>query len=206
MLQLPILLGADFELVIKIVLVLLFVVGPAILKLFGGSTNQADRTPPPQTNRPPQRPRPQQSGNDLESEIAEFLQRAGGDKRTEAPLPEARPVYSSERDMVKAEIVAPLPPISAHDELPSHFGETPEEALPSHGQNYTDAVETYLQAAQEPPREPEAYDYDLGGMDDEGNQLKTSDTAAELAAMFRNPSDMRKVIVLNEIMTRPQRW
>lgn len=206
MLQLPILLGADLELIIKIVLVLLFVVGPAILKFFGGSTNQADRTPPPKQSRPPQRPRPQQSGNDLESEITEFLQRAGGDKRAEAPLPEAQPYYASERDMVKAEVVAPLPPITAHDELPSHLVETPEDALPSHGENVTDAVEAYLQAAQEPPREPEAYDYDLGGMDDEGNKLNTADTAAELAAMFRNPSDMRKVVVLNEIMNRPQRW
>ncbi|MCC9606497.1 hypothetical protein LOC68_17560 [Blastopirellula sp. JC732] len=205
--QLPILIAADIDTIIRIAIVLLFVIGPAILKLFGGKTTQADRTPPPNKPQAPQRPRPQQAGNDLESEIAQFLQQAGrGDNRSQPPIQEAPPSYASEEAMVRAEMVAPLPPITAHDQLPSQHVKTEQEELPSHGEHYTDSVEAYLRAAQEGPKEPEAYDYDLGGMDDEGNELKTTSAAAELAAMFRNPSDIRKVIVLNEIMNRPNRF
>ncbi|TWT38668.1 hypothetical protein [Blastopirellula retiformator] len=205
--QLPILFAADIDTIIRIVIVLLFVIGPAILKLFGGKTKQQDHTPAPQKPRAPQRPRPQQAGNDLESEIAQFLQQAGGNKPgQQRPYQDAPPQYASDREMVQAEVVAPLPSLSAHDELPSHHIKTEQEELPSEGEGYTDAVEAYLQAVQEDPREPEAYDYDLGGMDDEGHELKSSDTAAELAAMFRSPSDIRKVIVLNEIMNRPNRF
>ncbi|MFI4874387.1 MAG: hypothetical protein ACIALR_03585 [Blastopirellula sp. JB062] len=205
MLQIPILLG-DLETIIKIVIVLLFVVGPAILKMFGGSTNQSDRGRQPERPRPPQKPRPQQEGNDLESEIADFLQRANrGQGREERPQQPA-PAYVPEPEMVEAEVVPTMTPLSAHDELPSHVADAPKEALPSQGEDYTDEVESYLQAAREPAREPEAYDYDLGGMDEDDKPRQQENPAAELAAMFRSPSDMRKVIVLNEIMNRPTRW
>ncbi|UUO06920.1 hypothetical protein M4951_01080 [Blastopirellula sp. J2-11] len=206
MLLTPILLGVDLDVIIKIAIVLLFVVGPAILKMFGGSTTQSDSGRNRETPRPPrtpQKPRPQQGGgNDLESEISDFLQRANRDQRGES----APPTYASEHEMVEAEIVTPLPALTAHDQLPSHLADTPQEALPSHGEDYTDEVETYLQAAREPAREPEAFDYDLGDMEEEEGKRQSATAAAELAAMFRNPSDMRKVIILNEIMNRPVRW
>jgi hypothetical protein len=136
---LPILLADnDFGICIQIVVVLLFVVVPILLKAFGGSARQPDRTPA-------QRRRPKPTGAEMSSnrppgdaDIEEFLRRAeakrrGGQAgRTGAvrprPQPQRQPVANpfnvapqDELEIVEAEVVAQPVPMGAEDQMESRF-------------------------------------------------------------------------------------
>lgn len=97
----PIILLGDLDGFIRIVILLIFILGPMLKGIFGGGDKpqpkpQPQRRPP---QRPPQRPGQPQVGagaDKLENEIEEFLRRAAGGKA---------PARQDPRDVVQAEVV-----------------------------------------------------------------------------------------------------
>jgi hypothetical protein len=138
---LPILFAdGDFEMCVQIVVIALFVIVPVLLKAFGGSTRQPDRTP-----RKPGKP--QQAGakmpgnrSSYDHEIEDFLRRAEAKRRGGAagqprpghprpqprPQPQRQPVATpyypapeDELEIIEAQVVAQ--PVSPGGEFESRF-------------------------------------------------------------------------------------
>jgi hypothetical protein len=79
---------ADIEQIVQVVLLLLFILGPFLFRLIGGSERQPDRTPPrrrPRPAAPGQKPQPPGQSTPLESEIEDFLRRAEAQRRGTPP-------------------------------------------------------------------------------------------------------------------------
>ncbi len=186
------LLAADangLEVLIKVGLFLLFILGPYLLQLLGGKAVQDDRG-----NAGGNRRREPQS--DLEREIADFLEQSRrGDgtasSRTPAESVEAR----SADDFVEAEVAPET--LRDHHLAPStietqSFGQTgsrsPDERVYARRSRADDEFQY---------EEPESYSYDT-------EQTSTSNAGASIAAMFREPEKVRNAFILGEIINRPK--
>ncbi len=231
---LPILI-ADIGEIIKIALVLLFIVGPLLFRLFGGSERQPDRTLP---RRRPQRPRPQGPGGPqrpagptkADAEIEAFLRRAnaqrgGGPPRAvevvppKTPQRARRPKPIGDELIIEAEV---LPEEGVQTRIQSSINTSDfaqrAERLGDRVEQSDDLMEAHLHGV---------FDRKLGSLSEKPAQAATADVtpapqeaahdpdarrpvapaAAGLIALLRSPQGMRDAIVLREILDRPeQRW
>ncbi|PHR90937.1 MAG: hypothetical protein COA78_34250 [Blastopirellula sp.] len=194
------LIGADEDVIVKVIkwgFILLFFIGPILLKLLGASTNQNAQQQI--GGQPP--PAPQ---DDMEDEISAFLRQAEMQQK-QAQQQQDRYVQASHEE--EEEIV------SAH--LVDHHDDQQDldyvHELPSHDQSHSDKVENFL-GGQVEPEAKDAYARDDQNALERTDHLsyEKSDSDKEslvshdsIISMFRNPADIRKVIILNEIMKRP---
>ncbi len=227
---LPILI-ADIGQVIQVALVLLFIVGPLIFRLFGASARQPDRTVP---KRRPQRPNPPAQGrpSPVDSEVDAFLRRANAQRGGEEPvavevvMPDsmqrprrprrmARPV---EEVIIEADVM-PEEGIQSRIQSSINTSDFDERAerLGDHVEQADDTMEARLRGK---------FDHSVGNLSTTPTSVVTSDVTpapeeaaaqqekvaanarvASLVARLRSPQGMRDAIVLREILERPdQRW
>lgn len=172
------------ELLIRIGVVVLFMVGPYLLQLLGGKAVQDDRGQ--RRRREPQ--------SDLEREIQDFLEQSRGGGNTSSSRVPAQSVDDHyEDEFVEAE--------SAHETLRDHHLESaidaahPEAQKPVERQPYDTEGIVHQEHQYE---ESEAFNYDSETSQTEPN------AGAAIAAMFRDPAQVRNAFILGEIMTRPQ--
>ncbi|MBI1248923.1 hypothetical protein GC197_13915 [bacterium] len=178
------------EVLIKIGLVLVFMVGPYLLKMLGGSAVQDDRGQG-RKKREPQ--------TDLEREIAEFLRQSqsGGqapsdtvpammvDEHEEGGYVQAEAVQTTLRDHHLESKVGTHPSIPDDESsMAEHhpYIEEPQESFEDSGPQYDEAEE---------------YNYDS----------ETKGVAAAgvpFAEMFRDPTKVRNAFIFAEIMNRPK--
>jgi hypothetical protein len=229
---LPLLFAADVGTVIQVALVLLFIFGPLLFRLFGASDRQADRTPPKQRaqqSRPRPRPQQQPAASSTDEEIEDFLRRAqaqrgGGPaadveviqprmRRAGAQLPvppqvdmEILDAETASEDSLQSRISSSIN-TSGFDQRADRLGDRVEQA--------DDAMEARLHAT---------FDHDLGRLSDKKTTVVTADVtpapeedaaraaqahaasamAGRLLVRLRTPQGMRDAIVLREILERPQ--
>ena len=172
------------ELLIRIGIVVVFMVGPYLLQLLGGKAVQDDRGQ--RRRREPQ--------SDLEREIQEFLAQSRGEGTPSSSRVPAQSVDDyHEEEYVEAE--------SAHETLKDHHLESaidvahPEVNKPVERQPYDSDAMVHQEHQYE---ESESYNYDSD------SSQTTSDAGAAIAAMLRDPAQVRNAFILGEIMTRPQ--
>lgn len=171
------------ELLIRIGIVVIFMVGPYLLQLLGGKAVQDDRGQ--RRRREPQ--------SDLEREIQEFLEqsRGGGSSSSRVPAQSVDDHY--EEEFVEAE--------SAQQTLKDHHLESaidaahPEAKKPVERQPYETEGIVHQEHQYE---ESESYNYDSDATP------SSSDAGAAIAAMFRDPTQVRNAFILGEIMSRPK--
>lgn len=226
MYTLPILI-ADIGQVIQIALVLLFILGPLLFRLFGGSERQADRTLP---RRSPQKP-----PSPADSEVESFLQRANAQRGGEAPMAmEVVPPRRSRQARRSQKVGSEADLIIEADVLPqdglqtrigssintSDFDERAEE-LGDRVERSDDMMQAHLHGV---------FDHRVGSLSQTPASVATSNVtpapeessgtqatgdataptgrvASDLFARLRSPQGMRDAIVLREILERPdQRW
>jgi len=211
------LMAVDLEQLIGIVIVILFIIVPAVLQLLGKGQQQK----PAAGKRPPPRP----VAAEIEDEIGEFLQQAakrrGGREPPQParPRPAERPVVAQ---VVPQQALEPEAPLGK--QVQQHVGE------------YLDAGEFSRRASElggevaradqsVEQRLQQVFDHDLGRlaavpgesaaaprsrepieMEDQLTELPGT-AAAGLAAMFSNVRSIRQAIVINEVLQRPEhRW
>ena len=193
-----ILIGAAEEIIFVIIkwgFVLLFFIGPVILKMLGASTSQNAQQQ--LGGQPP--PAPQ---DEMEDEITAFLRQA--ERQQKQAQQQAGYVQSQNEDdeFVSAQLV------DHHDDQ-QDLDYVHE--LPSHDQTHKDKVENYL-SSQVEPEANDAYARDDHGALERTDHLSYEDSDSDkeslvsrdsIISMFQNPEDIRKVILLSEIMKRP---
>lgn len=172
------------ELLIRIGVVVIFMVGPYLLQLLGGKAVQDDRGQ--RRRREPQ--------SDLEREIQDFLEQSRGGGNTSSSRVPAQSVEDHHEDeFVEAQ--------SAHETLKDHHLESvidaahPEAQKAVERQPYGDDVMVHQEHQYE---ESESYNYDAD------TTQSAPGAGAAIAAMFRDPAQVRNAFILGEIMTRPQ--
>ncbi len=171
------------ELLIRIGIVVLFMVGPYLLQLLGGKAVQDDRGQ--RRRREPQ--------SDLEREIQEFLQQSRGGGNTSSSRVPAQSVEDDyEEEFVEAE--------SAHGALRDHHLESPIDVSHPEAEKKAErqpyAIESMVHQEHQ-YEESESYNYDAEA------SPSSSDAGAAIAAMFRDPAQVRNAFILGEIMARP---
>jgi hypothetical protein len=227
--SLPILF-ADVGTVIQIALVLLFIFGPVLFRLFGVAERQPDRTPPQQPRQP--RPQPQQPPSDADAEIEDFLRRAntqrGGRASADVEVVQPRPPYAGTQRPIQPQVDMEIMDADTvpDDRLESRITSSINtsdfdrraDRLGDRVEQTDDAMEAHLHAT---------FDHDLGKLSGKDSTVTTAgvtpapeedtDRAAEtraanaaagrLLARLRSPQGMRDAIVLREILEPPdQRW
>ncbi|PQO30561.1 hypothetical protein C5Y96_13905 [Blastopirellula marina] len=172
------------ELLIRIGIVVVFMVGPYLLQLLGGKAVQDDRGQ--RRRREPQ--------SDLEREIQDFLEQSRSGGNTSSSRVPAQSVEDhDEEEFVQAE--------SAHETLKDHHLESkidaahPEANKPAERQPYATDVMVHQEHQYE---ESENYNYDS-----DASHTPTG-AGASIAAMFRDPGQVRNAFILGEIMSRPK--
>jgi len=172
------------ELLIRIGIVVVFMVGPYLLQLLGGKAVQDDRGQ--RRRREPQ--------SDLEREIQEFLEQSrGGGKPTPARVPAESVDSYDEDEFVEAE--------SAHETLKDHHLASPIDAAHPEANKPVERQPYELEAMvhqEHQYEESESYNYDAD------TSQSSPDAGAAIAAMFRDPTQVRNAFILGEIMARPQ--
>lgn len=207
---------------IGIVLVILFIIVPAILQLFGKGKQPQQRQARPQ--RPPRPPAAPPAGGEVEDEIGEFLRRAverRGGERPGGGRPGPPPPPQRVAQPVGPEVVRNVP---LGSEVREHIDE------------YLDAGDFDHRASElgvEVARADDKLDERLHAkFDHEVSRLATlpsesaaflsatqaqqpedriaelpSTAAAGLPALFSNAESIRQAIVIHEVLQRPeQRW
>lgn len=194
------------ELLIRIGIVVVFMLGPYLLQLLGGKAVQDDRG-----NAGKRRQREPQS--ELEKEIAEFLEqsRRGGSSQS----PQQRSDYAEakieeDEDFIPAD-VAPERPSERRDRE-RRSSEQPALVQPATDTQTGKAMANSLEA------QPYLDDSQLGDLGTESYQYEEAETfsydpvaakpadpgaAPNVAAMLRDPAHVRNAFVLSEIMARP---
>lgn len=208
---------------IKIIAVLIFFVGPVILRAFGGRDVQPDRRPPVELPDPPPRPQGGQRPQDgqprsLEDEISEFLRetkRQGG----EAPARRDNDSFRDDDDFVTAEPVRPSHSAPTYADRRS----TKEVEATSARPALTEAME--LGSVEQNPyaevdvaslsSEPLTYEglgdeYDYASVDVEpddphAEKVAAAVTGITLVEMIRDPNSLRSAFILGEVFRRPNR-
>lgn len=172
------------ELLIRIGIVVIFMVGPYLLQLLGGKAVQDDRGQ--RRRREPQ--------SDLEREIQDFLEQSrGGGNTSSSRVPAQSADAYHEEEFVEAE--------SAHETLRDHHLESaidvahPEANKPAERQPYAIEAMVHQEHVYE---ESESYNYDTD------SSQSSPDAGAAIAAMFRDPTQLRNAFILGEIMARPK--
>ncbi|QDU77698.1 hypothetical protein Pan97_47710 [Bremerella volcania] len=172
------------ELLIRIGVVVIFMVGPYLLQLLGGKAVQDDRGQ--RRRREPQ--------SDLEREIQDFLEQSrGGGNASSSRVPAQSVEDHHDEEFVEAE--------PAHETLRDHHLESqidvahPEANKPVERQPY--AIEAMVHQEHQ-YEESESYNYDSDSSQSSPN------AGAAIAAMFRDPTQVRNAFILGEIMSRPQ--
>ncbi|MEW4453295.1 hypothetical protein AB1L30_11505 [Bremerella sp. JC817] len=173
------------ELLIRVGVVVLFIFGPYLLKFLGGQAVQDDRGNPGRRKREPQ--------SDLEREIAEFLaQSRGGGSPAYAPATSAD---DEDDDIVPAQ--------TAHESLRDHHLESTLESQAAPPTAPAKPVSTsdqpYHVHESEQANTPEIFSYDESDPKPAGQNA-----GASIAAMFRDPTQVRNAFILGEIMARPK--
>lgn len=181
------------ETLIKIGLVMLFMIGPYLLKLLGGKAVQDDRG----NGRQNRRREPQ---SELEQEIADFLEQSRSGSSSTVKAESAEPYTPS--DFVEAE--------TSHESLRDHhltstIGETDpasEAEQRSRSGVYArrprDSAEEFQYEEAAEYNVAEEYNYEAE------HQSGGVGAGAEIAAMFRDPSKVRNAFILGEIINRPK--
>lgn len=180
------------ETLIRIGIVVLFMLGPYLLQLLGGKAVQDDRgKPAPRRRRQPQ--------TDLEREIAEFLEQSRGQGK---PTP-----ANAADDYVEAEEVEDLPVAEVArqieeeqvDQVRQAAEERPIAPLPE-SVELQPYLEQPIGSTTDNYRYEEApiYNYDAVA------PTSVSPSSPSIAAMLRDPANVRNAFVLGEIITRPQ--
>lgn len=197
---------------IKIIAVLIFFVGPVLLRALGGREVQPDR-PPVKLPDPPQQPRGDQPRS-LEDEISEFLRetkRQGNDPprrdRSESFLEEGD-------DFVTAEPVRE----SRSQRQPTIFAEEEparaslRQALDTSGPEDNPYAEVDLGSLSSEPLTYEGLgdEYDYASIDVEPDDPHAEKVAAALTGitmveMIRDPNNLRSAVILGEVFQRPNR-
>jgi len=173
------------ELLIRIGIVVIFMVGPYLLQLLGGKAVQDDRGQ--RRRREPQ--------SDLEREIQEFLEQSQRGGNTSSSRVPAQSVEDYEdEEFVEAE--------TPHETLRDHHLASPIDTSHPDGEKHVErqpyAIEAMVHQEHQ-YEESESYNYD-----DPGNSQSSPDAGAAIAAMFRDPNQVRNAFILGEIMSRPQ--
>ncbi len=205
--------------IVTIILVILFVVVPAIGQLFG--KKEQPRKGPAGRGAGPQ-PAPKPAPGNVEDEIGEFLRRVV-QKREAArpqaaqparPRPQKRPPPPRPERAVQAEVVAEPVVIGAgrdltSDQLPHRDFELAEnisrveKELEQHTHEKFDRQVGRISSASAPPAAAKA-----SGREEPRPAVSMPSTAAAgLAAMLGDAQSLRQAILLNEIIQRPEhRW
>jgi hypothetical protein len=230
--QLPILF-ADIGELIWVILVLIFVVGPFVLRLFGGTERQPDRTLPRRRPQPP-RPAGQQQPSNVDAEIEDFLRRAqkqrGGESPDEVevvqPRQQPRPALATRApEPVADAVVIEAEPVTEGGlgKLASTISTSEIERrvgrLGDRVEQADDLMEARLHAVfdkglgdlSQTPMTAATADYTPAPEEEattgEGKKAAAHSAAAGFAARLRSPQGMRDAIVLREILERPEsRW
>jgi len=189
--------GGALELLIKIGLVVIFIVGPYLLNLFGGQAVQRDRGERA-------KPRPQQNPNrggekaELEDEIEAFLRqskqgRAGSKPRRVEPLTESESGDAAGPD--QSEIVpaqtSSLKNRHIEPSMAKQDGAFHHEPDFDHSEELSDDYSEPIDEASYLD-EPSAYEDQEVAID--VNSIKE---------MIRNPAQVRSAIIFSEILKRP---
>ncbi len=223
------LLGDAVEAIVKLVIFGLLIVVPLILKAIGGVAGGGAKKPV-QPGRPaqPQPVRPV-ANKPLRDEVEAFLRRAKAKQPVKAEA--IGPPKYVPAEPIAAEIIEPevWEGTQTRGSMTAR-GQGP--LAPKHSAEQTEALGHDISLADEhlEAHLKETFDHDLGRFEDVGDpygkiaqgtdadvwKVETPDSpkaaqkptlAGEIAAMFRNPQDVRKAIVLNEVLTPPQhRW
>lgn len=171
------------ELLIRIGIVVVFMVGPYLLQLLGGKAVQDDRGQ--RRRREPQ--------SDLEREIQDFLEQSrGGGNTSSSRVPAQLVEDDDEEEYVEAE--------ATHETLKDHHLESaidaahPEASKAIERQPYATDAMVHQEHEYE---ESESYNYDAD------NSQTPTGAGATIAAMFRDPAQVRNAFILGEIMNRP---
>ncbi|MEX0794731.1 MAG: hypothetical protein WD045_16455 [Pirellulaceae bacterium] len=209
----------DVEDWIKIIAVLIFFVGPLILRAFGGRDVQPDRRPPVELPDPPPRPQggqrpPDGQPRSLEDEISEFLRetkRQGG----EAPARERNDTFHDDEDFVTAEPVRPS--YSDRRSSPSYTEAEPAQAALAQALEFKSAhdnpyAEVDVASLSSEPLTYEGlgdeYDYtsvDVEPDDPHAEKVAAAVTGVTLVEMIRDPNSLRSAFILGEVFRRPNR-
>ncbi len=228
-----ILLAIGLEEIIQLLVLLVFFIGPAILKVLGSGKNANPQQPrPAQQPRPqqqrPQQPRPQQQrpqqqrpqqqrpqqpagrpnnpADALDAEIEEFLKRASG-RRTEQPARPARP------QPVQAEVVEAV----VLDDV--YHGESVAEHVKRHisvddvTENSADFGRSVAEEVIELNQHVhDVFDHKVGSLPksrigttplDPVSKDKPVTPADRIRKMLSDPHSVRDAIILQEILKRP---
>ncbi len=176
------------EILIRIGVVVVFIFGPYLLQLLGGKAVQDDRG-----NR--RRREPQ---SDLEREIQDFLEqsRRGGQPSSSSRVPAQSVEDDYDDELVEAE--------AAHESLRDHHLESkidtthtePERATEAQPYAFDSPINSA--AAEENHYEAEQFSYDTEVTPSSQN------AGAAIAAMLRDPAQVRNAFILGEIINRRQ--
>jgi len=226
--------AGDLGVIVKIALLLVFFIGPLVYKLFKSAengesasrrrANQVPDRPRPQAQRPPG---PVREGDpQIRQELDQFLAEARRRKQGLPARMERRPEQVPQAVAVEAPVLAEVvaAPMMAGEaqrrlstfdvdplgeiERVSHLGEEVSEST-EHMEAHLHEVFDHRIGSLGP-----ALDADVAAAADDSPADKvrrqvaeTPTAAAGFAAMLRNPQDVRKAIVLNEILSPPaHRW
>ncbi|WDI45114.1 hypothetical protein [Bremerella sp. P1] len=174
------------ELLIRIGVVVIFMVGPYLLQLLGGKAVQDDRGQ--RRRREPQ--------SDLEREIQEFLEQSrGGGSTSSSRVPAQSADEYHEEEFVAAE--------SAHESLRDHHLESTIDTTHPEPERHVEKQPYATDLPVEPAVEENHYESETFSYDTEAT-TSSSDAGAAIAAMFRDPTQVRNAFILGEIMNRPQ--
>jgi len=225
MIELAPIVFADVENLIKIVLVILFIVVPAVLQLLNKGRNQKKPAPPQRRPAPgPQRPAGDKPAvGELEDEIGAFLRRAverRGGRQRPVKRPAGEPVVAEVvgRRPLSVEAVAEIP---LGEEVRQHTLDTGEFARRA----ATLGGEVAQADANIDDRLHQVFDHDVSSLagkpgesalppqalsptepEDHVTELPAT-AAAGLAALFANAQSVRQAVIINEILPRPEhRW
>jgi len=202
----------DLEDWIKIIAVLIFFVGPVLLRAFGGRDVQPDRRPPVELPDPPPRPQGGQPRS-LEDEISEFLRetkRQGG----EAPARDRNDTFRDDDDFVTAE---PVRPSYSDRRSPSYPEAEPARAAlaqametGSTGDNPYAEVDVASLSSEPLTYEGLGDEYDYTSVDVEpddphAEKVAAAVTGVTLVEMIRDPNSLRSAFILGEVFRRPNR-